>query len=119
MENKFMWRFLFTPTRVIDGDTIEGTLDRGHNIFSQKLRVRLIGINTPELHSKIEEERIAAQAAKTFVSEALVMGKEYVFESCELDAFGRSLGLIYLDENLSSTLNDLILQKGLAKPFKK
>lgn len=116
MPEKFMWRFLFTPERVVDGDTIEGLLDRGHKNYS-RVHVRLLNINTPELKSKIPEERAAAQAAKQFLIDTLDTSKAYVFESRELDAFGRSLGLLYLTD--TQTVNDLILSKGLAVPFKK
>ena len=42
-----MYKYKFTFTRVIDGDTVDGILDLGFGI-SLKERIRLYGINAPE-----------------------------------------------------------------------
>ena len=42
--------------RVIDGDTIDVTIDLGFDIFHQT-RVRLYGINTPETRPRTQKRR--------------------------------------------------------------
>lgn len=110
--------FLFTPLRVIDGDTIVGNLDRGHNIFSHDHKIRLLGVNTPELHAKDPIEKAAAEKAKQFMIDNLKMGEPYIFESKEVDAFGRSLGMLYTDATCTASFNQKLLDNNLAKPFK-
>lgn len=51
--------------RAIDGDTIEVELDRGFHDRSI-MRLRLAGIDCPELHSRDKDERIRARAATEY-----------------------------------------------------
>ena len=43
--------------RVIDGDTIDVTLDLGFNVFLKKQRCRLAGIDTPESRTRDLQKR--------------------------------------------------------------
>lgn len=54
----------FTLDRVIDGDTVVGTVDNGF-YTTIKQSFRLFGINTPELNSPDPAVRAAAFAATT------------------------------------------------------
>ena len=60
--------------RVIDGDTLDLDVSLGFYV-TQKVRVRLAGVNTPEMHDTDATKRAAAQAAKSFV-EGLVLNKD-------------------------------------------
>ena len=51
-------------TRVIDGDTVVADVDLGMGIWQHDLRLRLFGINTPELHGA---DREAGQQAKAWL----------------------------------------------------
>ena len=44
--------------RVVDGDTLDMTIDLGYNIWIKE-RVRLYGLNTPETRTKDLEEKEA------------------------------------------------------------
>ena len=52
-----MYEYGFKLDRVVDGDTVDGTIDLGFGI-SVKKRIRLLGINAPEtrLQRKIKNE---------------------------------------------------------------
>ena len=54
--------------RVIDGDTMEVDLDLGFHLM-HRVKVRLLGVNTPELDVKDEELRRRAVMAKTYLEE--------------------------------------------------
>lgn len=56
----------FSLVKVIDGDTFVIDLPYDHvpELFCKKLSVRVRYLNTPELHSKVLEERLRAYAAK-------------------------------------------------------
>jgi len=78
-----MYKYKFTFTRVIDGDTVDGILDLGFGILLKE-RIRLYGINAPETRLqrsiKDEKERIAEKErglkAKARVKELLIYGSK-------------------------------------------
>jgi len=90
---------------VIDGDTI---------VIDNK-RVRLVGIDTPELHPTPEP---GAVEAKQFVEE-LCLGKEVGLDVDDIrpkDKYGRTLAVVYVDAGGSwVNLNAELLRMGLAE----
>ena len=94
--------------RVIDGDTIE--LEGG-------LRVRYIGINTPELHSKDKELNCYSKEARDKNKE-LVEGKNIRLEKdiSEIDKYGRLLRYVYVINKDSEDLfiNKYLVEQGYA-----
>jgi len=92
-------------TQVIDGDTI---------VIDNK-RVRLVGIDTPELHPTPEP---GAVEAKQFVEE-LCLGKEVGLDVDDIrpkDKYGRTLAVVYVDAGGSwVNLNAELLRMGLAE----
>lgn len=104
--------------RVVDGDTIDLIVDLGFNIH-HKIRVRLHGVNTPESRTSDELEKAKGIAAKDYVYDWLV-GQNKVFVKTVKDAegkYGRILGYIYSDENLTACLNDDIIDSGHGVPY--
>lgn len=63
--------------KVIDGDTIDVVVDLGLGIL-KKERIRLNNINTPELRSSNENERVMGNKAKDFVNEELKNAKDII-----------------------------------------
>jgi len=92
-------------TQVIDGDTI---------VIDNK-RVRLVGIDTPELHPTPEP---GAVEAKQFV-ERLCLGKEVGLDVDDIrpkDKYGRTLAVVYIHVGGSwVNLNAELLRGGLAE----
>lgn len=73
--------------RVIDGDTIEVRVDAWIGV-EISARVRLRGIDTPEIHGKCEIERTAAEAARARLAQ--LVGGTVVLEDVGGDKyFGR------------------------------
>jgi len=103
--------------RVIDGDTIEATIDLGFSIF-HNITIRLLGIDSPETRTKDLEEKAKGLEAKDFLRIYMDDNKDsfMTLHSMELDSFGRSLGDVFIDgENLSN----LMLGNGHAVPYEK
>lgn len=88
------WTFEFAKiVNVVDGDTVDVEVDVGFRLRTAQ-RVRLYGIDTPELHDHDANTREAALAARTY------MTKNYLQQPCRIathktDDFGRWLGLLY------------------------
>ena len=56
--------------RVVDGDTVDATVDLGFDTW-KKIRIRLVGINTPETRTRDLEEKAKGLAAKNFLIDLL------------------------------------------------
>jgi len=103
--------------RIIDGDTIDCFIDLGFNI-KLKERVRLKGIDTPEVRTKDLEEKKRGFAAKERVIELFQSVDEFIIKT-ELDnkgKYGRILGTIMLPDRKIS-LNEMLLKEGHAEVY--
>lgn len=99
-----------------DGDTIHFLLDIGQK-EPLKLSLRMIGIDTPEIHAgkdKLPEEKIAATIARDYLK-TLVSGYAKIRIS-EWDKFGgRCLGEVILPNG--ETANQMMIKGGYAKVY--
>jgi micrococcal nuclease len=79
--------------RVVDGDTIDVDIDLGFDTWMMDQRVRLNGVDTPEVRTKDLLEKDAGLLAKAKVEELLPVGTECVIktEYRDKDKFGRIL----------------------------
>lgn len=109
-----LYRYSGIVTKVIDGDTLDITIDLGFNIYTKE-RFRLFGIDTPEKTSKLPEIRAIANQATAFVKET-VEGKEVTIESVEKDKYGRWLAKVHINPD-QPTLNEQLIALGLAKVY--
>lgn len=93
--------------RVVDGDTVWVT---GIG------KVRLIGVDTPELGGVGREAEPGASRAKEFVIK-LIEGKPVLlkFDEERYDSYGRTLAYIYTEGGES--VGELLLAAGLAEPI--
>ncbi len=87
--------------RVIDGDTIEVQILLLPGL-TQRVHLRLVGIDMPELRAGCEEQRHAAQAAKQAL-EALLNGHRFVqVQQIRPDKYGGRLdGIMVLSDGRS------------------
>ena len=51
-----MYTYEAKVVRVVDGDTIDALIDLGFNVH-KKIRIRMVGINTPESRTRDLEEK--------------------------------------------------------------
>jgi micrococcal nuclease len=105
-------------TRVVDGDTIDCDLDLGFDI-KYHVRIRLVGINTPESRTRDLEEKARGLAAKDFVGRWLLehAGMAPIIQTSLDDRgkFGRVLGRILNQDGVC--LNDVLIEEGHAVPY--
>ena len=93
--------------RIIDGDTIEVTLDLGWKLYKND-HVRFAGINAPELKTP---EGIAA---RDFLGIYLHVGQPIMIHSRKLDKYGRCLATVMVD---GVNLNNLMVKEGHAVEY--
>ena len=105
--------------RVVDGDTIDVTLDLGFSL-TKKERVRIAGVDTPEKRTRnLEEKELGIDATnwlKDKIKDTLTGDDELVIRT-ELvggvGKYGRLLGWLYVgDDELS--LNEQMITEGYA-----
>lgn len=100
--------------RVIDGDTIDAMIDLGFNTWVHK-RIRLAGINCPEIRTRDLDEKAKGMQSKLFLQEQLQpTGGRFILESLGVGKYGRCLGNIYIDK---VNINELLLKEGHALPY--
>lgn len=109
-----MFEYSAKVLEVIDGDTIDVSIDLGFNVL-HTIRVRLYGINTPETRTKNKEEKLRGQKAKERLKE-LIEGKIVTIKTQKDDTekFGRYLGIVFLDNN---NINQTLISEGHATEY--
>jgi micrococcal nuclease len=97
---------------VIDGDTVD--IDIG----GREERVRLIGIDTPELHTETGAAECMAREAREFSAALLPAGVEVRLERDVVgrDDYGRLLAYVYRRTD-DAMVNELIVAGGYARPL--
>lgn len=104
-------------TEVIDGDTLRMHVDLGFSVWRDERRMRLSGINAPELHSHDPAQRDKAKQARDRVYQLLPPGDVCTVrtQKDEREKFGGYLAEVILGDG--TNLNELMLREGLAVPY--
>ena len=103
-------------TDVIDGDTVTADIDLGFNTWRNGERLRLFGIDAPELRRR--EERVRAERAREALAER-VLGREIIV--CTIDdrrgSFNRYLAILYTPEG--ENVNEWLVAAGHAERYRR
>lgn len=102
--------------KIIDGDTIDVDIDLGFNIWMKNQRLRLTGIDTPELSGI---ERTAGLQVKAYVQNILPIGSGVVLQTKKdsKEKYGRWLATVwYFDGSTWINLNQSLLDQNMALP---
>ena len=105
--------------RVVDGDTIDVTIDLGFDLF-KKERVRVAGVDTPEKRTRDLEEKELGCEATNWLKEKLdgaISGDDDLVIRTELvggvGKYGRLLGWLYVGDS-GTSLNEQMIAEGYA-----
>ena len=106
--------------RVVDGDTIDVTIDLGFDLF-KKERVRVAGVDTPEKRTRDLEEKELGIDATNWLKDKLdgaIAGDDDLVIRTELvggvGKYGRLLGWLYIGGDAESSLNEQMIDEGYA-----
>jgi len=105
--------------RVLDGDTIDVTIDLGFDLF-KKERVRIAGVDTPEKRTRNLEEKALGIDATEWLKGQLtntIKGDDELVIRTELvggvGKYGRLLGWLYNGES-DISINEQMITEGYA-----
>jgi len=108
-----MYKYKARLVRVVDGDTIDCILDLGFDV-SIKERVRLKGLDTPEIRTKDLNEKRLGLEAKKFVEDMFQdKGNDVIIETeYRRGKYGRTIGTITFQDD--TVLNEMLITEGHA-----
>ena len=97
-------------TAVYDGDTVTVDFDLGFGIKMHQQKIRLYGINAPEMRGK---EKVAGKASRDALRE-LILGKEVTIQTFrdKKGKYGRWLGVISTTDGID--VNKWLVDEGHA-----
>ena len=113
--------------KVVDGDTIDVTLDLGFDVCTRQ-RVRLLGIDTPESRTSDATEKVYGLISKQKLKEWCLKAVESETDDIEIELrcperdsrgkFGRILAEVWVSEDGQWTnVNKWMCDEGYAVPY--
>ena len=108
-----MYHYKAILNRIIDGDTIDVDINLGFSV-KIKQRVRLYGINTPEVRTKDLNEKKKGLEATEYLKK--ILPKEFVIETIlnKRGKYGRVLGILWVKD---VNINEKMVNEGYAKRY--
>ena len=95
--------------RVVDGDTLVA-----NNSQNEQIKVRLIGVDTPETVKPNTPVQPYGKEASDFSKEHLTDKNVFLeYDKEKEDRYGRTLAYVWLDKD--TMFNELLVKKGLAR----
>lgn len=105
-------------TSVYDGDTITANIDLGFGVELKKQKIRLIGIDTPEVRGEEREQGLVSRDRLRH----LILDKHIILQTTrdKKGKYGRWLGAIWPDMEgfhlgYGVSINEQLVREGLAE----
>lgn len=130
-----MYQYSAIVQNVVDGDTMEIDIDLGLSVWVRKEKIRLYGVNTPEVYGvkKGSPEWERGTRSSEFVKSYVKANDRIIVETIKdkKEKYGRYLAVVYIRIDASVVsglanirqmdefycLNDILLGKGLAEEY--
>lgn len=97
-----------------DGDTLTVNIPNVPPLFGDNMRVRLLGIDTPEMKGKCEKEHMLAMAAKELIHNITRDNPSVSLLNTQRDKYFRVLADV---QTSVGDLATILLENGLAVPY--
>jgi micrococcal nuclease len=94
-----------------DGDTCTVTLPSLPDVFGDRISIRLVGIDTPEIKGHCEREKRLAAQARDLLNHELMQAKTIEIRHTARDKYFRVLAEIFAD---GRDMSDIMIQRGFA-----
>ena len=107
-----MYTYSAKVISVYDGDTITVDIDLGFKFSVRNFKIRMYGIDTPEIKGSTRDRGILARDALR----EKILGKDIILHTLkdEQEKYGRWLGIVYVN---GENVNNWMLTKGYAVAF--
>ena len=90
---------------VYDGDTVRVNIDSFPDIIGKNIRIRLKGIDAPEIKGKCKKEIDLAIMARDYLRNAINQSSQIELRNIERGKYFRIVGELYIDgKNISNNL---------------
>ena len=99
---------------IYDGDTFKANIKDIHPLIGERIGIRLVGIDTPEIRSKCKSEKALARKAKQFTVNFLRSAEVIELRNVKRDKYFRIDAEVYGD---GVSLYDLLLSNGLGVKY--
>tara|TARA_Y100000114_G_C11735948_1_gene316141 strand:+ start:966 stop:1343 length:378 start_codon:yes stop_codon:yes gene_type:complete len=120
MENNKIYTYKAYVKDVYDGDTITVDIFLGFNVTMTDIKIRLIGIDTPEVRTKNLSEKEKGLATRDWLREK-ILDKKILLHTSKRGKFGRWLGIIWEIKqdkpDFENSYNKQLINEGLAKEY--
>jgi endonuclease YncB( thermonuclease family) len=86
-----------------------------HKFFADDVRIRILGIDTPEIRGKCAKEKRLAVKARDYLNYTLKKANSIIIDidnNNKLDSLGRYLAVLYVDD---ININNVMLVRGYAR----
>lgn len=109
-----MYEYKATVKRIIDGDSLVLDIDLGFYMFMNETKIRLYGLDTPEMNSEDPLLRLQAIMATRYLFDNLQVGEKVVIKTIldKREKYGRLLATIIKKDGLN--INEGLIQNKLA-----
>lgn len=112
---EFLSEYPAQVVRVIDGDTVAVHVYPWPGVIVET-RIRLLGVDTPELRGKCEAEKAKAREAKATVAKLLPVGSTVQIRNVKQDKYaGRHDADVILTDGRN--LSEILIRSGLARSY--
>lgn len=113
-----MYEYKATVKRVIDGDSLVLDIDLGFYMFMNETKIRLYGLDTPEMNSDDPLLRLQAVLATRYLYDNLPVGSKVTIKTVldKREKYGRLLATITTQDGFN--INDGLLENKLAINYK-
>ena len=101
-------------TSIYDADTFRVNIKGYPAIVGERVPVRVLGVDAPELRGKCESEKIQAREAKQFTVQALRSAKTIELRNMQRGKYFRILADVYID---GKNLADSLIKAGHARVY--
>ncbi|NBW15468.1 MAG: hypothetical protein EBR82_46510 [Caulobacteraceae bacterium] len=113
-----MYEYKATVKRIIDGDSVVLDIDLGFYIFMNETKIRLYGIDTPEMNSEDPLLRLQAVLATRYLYDNMPVGSKVTISTVldKREKYGRLLATIITEDGFN--INEGLLNNKLAISYK-
>lgn len=112
-----MYEYKATVKRIIDGDSLVLDIDLGFYMFMNETKIRLYGLDTPEMNSEDPLLRLQAIMAIRYLYDNLQVGEKVTIKTVldKREKYGRLLATVFTKEGLN--INEGLIQNKLAVSY--